>query len=196
MAGDFNCYDGHLDKMGGSVSIDIRLTDLKSVSFLRNAWRLKHPRDRQFTWVSSDFSIASRLDSFLISRYFCEQVVSCEIRPCVYPDHDFVYIELDLHSVSQRGRGVWKFNNSLLQDQKFCSSVSDLIDRFVQLRSSFPSDLIMWDRLMHDIKCFAINYSRERWKQLSLKRILLINRLTFLKCRLAAVFDLKLRFVY
>ena len=191
MAGDFHCYDGHLDKMGGSVSIDIRLTDLKSVSFLRNAWRLKHPRDRQFTWVSSDFLIASRLDSFLISRYLCEQVVSCEIHPCVYPDHDFVYIELDLHSVSQRGRGVWKFNNSLLQDQKFCSSVSDLIDRFVQLRSSFPSDLIMWDRLKHEIKCFTINYSRERWKQLSLERILLVNRLSFLKRRLAAGCDVK-----
>lgn len=190
-AGDFNCYDDLLDKMGGSVSIDMRLTDLKSVSFLRDAWRLKHPRDRQFTWFSSDFSIASRLDSFLISRYLWEQVVSCEIRPCVYSDHDFVYMELDLHLVSQHGPGVWKFNNSLLQDEKFCSSVSDLIDRFVQLRSSFPSDLIMWDRLKYEIKCFTINYSRERWKQLSLERILLVNRLSFLKRRLAAGCDVK-----
>lgn len=37
LAGDFNSYYGHLDKMGGSVSIDIRLTDLKSVSFLCDA---------------------------------------------------------------------------------------------------------------------------------------------------------------
>jgi len=29
LAGDFNCYDGSLDKMGGSISIDARLTDLK-----------------------------------------------------------------------------------------------------------------------------------------------------------------------
>lgn len=118
-------------------------------------------------------------------------MVSCEIRPCIYSDHDFVYIELDLHSVSQGGPGVWKFNNSHLQDEKFCSSVSDLIDRFVQLRSSFPSDLIVWDRLKHDIKCFAINYSRERWKKLSLERILLINRLSFLKRCLAASCDVK-----
>lgn len=98
----------------------------------------------------------------------------------MYSDHDFVYIELDFHSVSQCGPGVWKFNNSLLQDKKFCSSVSDLIDRFVQLRSSFPSDLIMWDRLKYDIKRFAINYSRERWRQLSLEKILTINQLSFL----------------
>lgn len=46
LPGDFNCYDGHLDKLGGLVSIDVRLTDLKSVHFLRDAWRLKHPSDR------------------------------------------------------------------------------------------------------------------------------------------------------
>ena len=81
--------------MGGHASIDARLTDLKSINFLRDAWRLKHPRDRQFTWFNSDLSLASRLDSFLISRYLCAQVISCEIRPCVYSDHDFVYIELN-----------------------------------------------------------------------------------------------------
>ena len=66
LAGDFNCYDGSLDKMGGHASIDARLTDLKSTNFLRDAWRLKHPRDRQFTWFNSDLSLASRLDFFLI----------------------------------------------------------------------------------------------------------------------------------
>ena len=89
LAGDFNCYDGALDKMGGSVSIDARLSDLKSVDFVRDAWRFKHPKDRQFTWYKSNFSIASRLDSFLITRILCDRVSSCEIRPCVYSDHDF-----------------------------------------------------------------------------------------------------------
>ena len=126
--------------MGGSISIDARLTDLKSTNFLRDAWRLKHPRDRQFTWFNFDLSLASRLDSFLISRYLCAQVITCEIRPYVYSDHDFVYIEFNLNT------GVWKFNNSLLQDDKFCSSVSDLIDHFLHFISSFTSDLVMWDQ--------------------------------------------------
>lgn len=85
LAGDFNCYDSVLDKLGGSASIDPRLSDLKSIHALCDAWRLKHLRDRQFTWFNSDLSIASRLDSFLISRFFCEQVVSCEIHPACFP---------------------------------------------------------------------------------------------------------------
>lgn len=80
--------------------IDARLTDFKSVHFLRDAWWLKHPRERQFTWLSSNLS-------FLLSCYLCQQVVSCEIRPCVYLDHDFVYIELNLRNVSQQGPIVW-----------------------------------------------------------------------------------------
>ena len=186
LAGDFNSYDGSLDKMGGSISIDARLTDLKSTNFLRDAWRLKHPRDRQFTWFNFDLSLASRLDSFLISRYLCAQVISCEIRPCVYSDHDFVYIEFNLNTADCRGPGVWKFNNSLLQDDKFCSSVSDLIDHFLRFRSSFTSDLVMWDQLKCNIKNFTINYSRERWRQLSREKISAINHLCFLKRRLAA----------
>ena len=40
--------------------IDARLTDFKSVHFLCDAWWLKHPRERQFTWLSSNLSIASQ----------------------------------------------------------------------------------------------------------------------------------------
>ena len=186
LSGDFNCFDSALDKMGRSIVTDSRLTDLKTVNFLREAWRLKHSKERQYTWFNSDLSIASRLDTFLISRYLCAQVISCEIRPCVYSDHEFVFLELNLHSVNNWGSGVWKFNNTLLQDDKFCSSIRDLIHVFLSLRSSFSSDLVMWDLLKSEIKTFAIRYSREKWRQLSREKISAINRLSLLKRRLAA----------
>lgn len=40
------------------------------------------PRDSQFTWFSPDFSIASRLDTFLVPRGFISSVLSCDIAPC------------------------------------------------------------------------------------------------------------------
>ena len=46
---DFNCLDSALDKMGRSIVTDSRLTDLKRVNFLRDAWRLKHSKERQYT---------------------------------------------------------------------------------------------------------------------------------------------------
>ena len=117
---------------------------------------MKDPREKLFTWYNSNLSMASRLDTFLISRFLCKQVISCEIRPCVYSDHDFVFLEVNLHTVNRWGLGTWKFNNSLLQEETFCSAVSDLIEHFMQFRSSFPSDSVMWDLLKKNLSCLLL----------------------------------------
>ena len=113
-------------------------------------------------------------------------MISCEICACVYSDHKFVFLELNLHSVNNWGSGVWKFNNNLLREDKFCSSIRDLIHVFLSLRSSFSSDLAMWGLLKSEIKTFAICYSREKWRQLSREKISAIIHLSLLKRRSAA----------
>ena len=75
---NMNCFDSALDKLGRSVSLDSGFSDLKSSCNLRDAWRLLHPRDRQFTWFSQDLSIASRLDTYLVPRLLCNQVTRCD----------------------------------------------------------------------------------------------------------------------
>ena len=99
------------------------------------SFNMKHPREKQFTWFNSNLSIASRLDSFLISRLLCEQVTTCQIYPCVYSNHDFVFLDLNLQGAFRHGPGVWKFNNSLLQDEGFCSLIYELIEHIRDLPS-------------------------------------------------------------
>ena len=69
--------------------------------------------------------------------------------------------------------------------------IYELIEHFLNSRSSFPSDLILWDRLKEEIKLVCINYSKEKWRQLSHEKVNIINRLILLKRRLAAGFDVK-----
>ena len=69
--------------------------------------------------------------------------------------------------------------------------IYELIEHFLNLRSSFPSDLILWDRLKEEIKLVCINYSKEKWRHLSHEKVNIINRLILLKRRLAAGFDVK-----
>ena len=59
-----------LTKKMGSPLIDSHFSEFKSLNFLRDAWHLKHPTEKQFTWFNSNLSSTSRLDSFLISRFF------------------------------------------------------------------------------------------------------------------------------
>ena len=62
---------------------------------------------------------------------------------------------------------------------------------FLDLNFSFPSDLILWDRLKEEIKLVCMNHSKEKRRQLSREKVNIINRLSLLKHRLAAGFDVK-----
>ena len=186
IGGDFNCYNSALDKLGGVPLLDSTLSDLKTSCHLRDAWRFKHPREKQFTCFSSDKLLASRLDSFLVNRRLCDQVAHCSISPCIFSDHDYVFLELDLTDALQSGLGVWKINNSLLDDKDFCLVISETIDSYLLFRHAFPSFKEFWESLKRDIKSAAISFSRDRRTALSREKVLLTNRLIVLKQWLAA----------
>ena len=186
VGGDFNCYDSPSDKFGGNVSISPVLSNFKSCFSLRDAWRALHPRDFQFTWFSPDLSVASRLDTFLVFRSFSSSVSSCDIAPCVFSDHDFVFISFDLGSSPRVGPGVWKINNSLLEDESFCEQIRALIDRFLLFKHAFISVSAFWESLKEDIKASTVSFSRQRRVDLSRQRVLLTNRLISAKRRLTS----------
>ena len=88
--GDFNCYENALDKFGGNVSAGGECKSLKSGFVLVDAWRKLHPRAREFTWFNRDYSIASRLDKFFVSKDLFTSDCQCEIAPCPFSDQYFV----------------------------------------------------------------------------------------------------------
>ena len=186
VGGDFNCYDGSSDKFGGTVSISSDLSDLKWSFLLRDAWRALHPRTRQFTWFNSDSSVASRLDTFLVARSLLPSVKSCVISPCVFSDHEFVFIDLVLDVSSKYGPGVWKLNNSLLEDESYCEKIRSLIDRFLLFKHVFSSSGSFWESLKNDIKVESIAFSKQKRRDLSDRRVSLTNRLIALKHRLVS----------
>ena len=67
IGGDFNCIDSNLDKYGGNSDMGFTGKDevakLKRDFFLKDIWRTKKERTRQFTWFNSNASIACRLDA-------------------------------------------------------------------------------------------------------------------------------------
>ena len=75
--GDFNCYDCHLVRLGAPV-IDSNLLDFKL------AWHSLHPEVKAFTWYSPDLSVASALDTFMVSWSLTGQIESCDIVPCLF----------------------------------------------------------------------------------------------------------------
>lgn len=84
------------------------MTDFRHLFKLTDIWRKTHGRQRQCTWFNADKSIGTRLDKFFISQILVAHSKQCEILPCVFSDHDSVFLELDLHDIYTHGPGVWR----------------------------------------------------------------------------------------
>ena len=138
-AGDFNCYEYKLDKLGGNFAPAKYLSDFRKSLNLIDAWRKLHPRSREYSWFNSDFTLASRLDKFFISSKMLSSIRSCEISPCCFSDHDYVTLCLEFDQAQVRGPGLWKFNASLLQDNEFCAIIEDRISYLSSCIDYFPS---------------------------------------------------------
>ena len=181
IGGDFNCYENALDKFGGNVSAGSECISLKSDFALVDAWRKLNPRAREFTWFNHDYSIASRLDKFFVSKDLFTPNGQCEITPCPLSDHDFVSFVFEISDAVKRGPGVWKFNNSLLDDKMFCDSIRSLIHFLYSV--SFASPQEWWDFLKASIKKESISFSRHKRPQLCRDRVFLTNKLISLRQR-------------
>lgn len=165
--GDLNCYDNVLDKFAGNVSLSLDLFSFKSCFNFVDGWRSKHPRVSQCSWFNSDLSIGSRLDSFLVARDLLNSLLSCEISPCVFSDHDFVTLDVDLSHVFDFRPGVWKFNNSLLKDRIYCALITDLIDQHLSFKHVLVSVKDFWESLKElfvIILLFILKLSKESFR--------------------------------
>ena len=184
IGGDFNCYDNPLDKFGGNVSVGTECKALKSDFVLVDVWRKLHPRAREFTWFNHDHSIASRLDKFFVSKGLFTSDCFCEISPCPLSDHDFVSFVFEIPDAIRRGPGIWKLNNSLLDDKKFCEIIRNLIQNHILYFASFASPQDWWEFLKLSIKEESISFSRQKRRKLCRDRVVLTNKLISLRQQL------------
>ena len=189
VGGDFNCYDSVFDKFGGTPSLDSVFKGYKSGCRLGDAWRLKHPLEKQFTRFNADLTIARRLDSFFIPKSSYHLIISCDIFPCTYSDHDFVILNLDFRDRINRGPAVWKFNNSLLNDVLFRTEIVQLIEQSLLFRHAFKSLCDFWESLKSDIKSLSISYSRRKSRIRCREKVPIRNQLILLKRQLASGSD-------
>ena len=95
---------------------------------LIDIWRELHPDKRTFTWQKYNENKQSRLDFFLISASLLPFVQSAGIFPSFCSDHSSIELEIDF-SKFVRGKGFWKFNNSLLSDPQYLELIKSTIKR-------------------------------------------------------------------
>ncbi len=151
LGGDFNFYlDLKLDKIdtmsNKSDNIIYRkeiISMLDSMN-LTDCFRDLFPNIRRYTWHSKGKS--SRLDYRFISEHLLNELGNYKILPGLHSDHSIIYINLG-NGTLKRGKGIWKFNNSLLHDKKYVNEIKNIINncsndykRFRRSESSMGDD--------------------------------------------------------
>jgi hypothetical protein len=68
----------------------------------------------------------SRLDFFLMSETLMFGLEKCNIESIYRSDHSMISLSIVFNDF-KKGLGLWKFNNSLLYDEKYLDCVKDII---------------------------------------------------------------------
>ena len=69
-----------------------------------------------------------------------------------------MYLTIRLDDLRPRGPGLWKFNNSLLQDTNFSEYISDRMNALIEGMEHFPSVKLWWDFFKNSLKAEIISF--------------------------------------
>ena len=101
-----------------------------------------------------------------IGTDFCSLVETCKIKPVTIQstDHQSVYINF-IPGVSEKGRGYWNINNSILQEVEYQLLINNLIDKYIYDKVNNNVDCrLLWDVLKIKIREATIIYCKSKSK--------------------------------
>ena len=93
---------------------------------LLDIFRELYPNKKRFSWRQFGGIKCARLDFFLISSTLLPFIENTDILPGIASDHSIASLDIDF-SKFKRGKGFFKFNNSLLKDTEYIKLVNDAI---------------------------------------------------------------------
>jgi exonuclease III len=168
LSGDFNFYlNKKLDKANNISELNDnpeyreQIESILEALNLVDIWRILNPSLRRYTWHAR--GKASRIDYIFCSEHFLNVVDKCDIIPGLLSDHSIINVNIN-NSQSQRGRGYWKFNNSLLHDTIFVKNVKTLLKECERKYSYIHDNGLKWDTIKMDVRSFTIPYCIKKKK--------------------------------
>ena len=134
LADDFNLFFGtSLDSYGSKPTLKkksiAKFIELKEKFDLCDIWRITNPKAKGFTFRHKRFSglIQRRLNYFYISNSTQVSVKNTDVLASLLTDHWPITISCLKNEESNRGRGLRKFNNSLIENVECVFQVKKLI---------------------------------------------------------------------
>ena len=154
------------------------ITDMMGTLSLSDGWRIYDPTTKKYTWCQGISPKRARLDFFLCNDELLSILRKFDIDTKYRSDHSPISCTIKL-SEEKRGPGVWRFNNSLLQEQDFIALIKKEINNFKEIYAASPynpdyisslshgfeimiSPSLFWETLLATLRGTIIYYSKKR----------------------------------
>ena len=106
---------------------------------LIDTWRDSNGTIKNYTWFRKNPDKAARIDFFLISPSILNILSGSYIKVKYRSDHCKIGLNL-FQDQSERGKGLWKLNSSLLNDPILISKIKDEILLMIEVHACTPYD--------------------------------------------------------
>uniref|UniRef100_A0A670II65 Reverse transcriptase domain-containing protein n=1 Tax=Podarcis muralis TaxID=64176 RepID=A0A670II65_PODMU len=135
---------------------------------LTDAWRLKNPTIKQYTFFSNPNQSWGRIDSIWISKELTQNLIKSEILPRIISDHNAVYIEL-------KGKDIkttrWRMNEFLFNDQKIVNKAIETIEDYFKWNLNGETAIeTVWDAGKAVMRGFLIQKNSQVRKEKESKK--------------------------
>ena len=167
MAGDFNFVeDTKRDRLGTNQDLaqftrgNLEFNQIAGHFNLEDVHLMLNTEVPGYTWSNAKGDVQSRLDRMYISGCVPWSVVSLKTTKVSFSHHKILQMGLKLVDKTERGKGYWKLNTTILGDRSFRSAVHAAL---ATERHNKNGDLgVWWDNLKTAFKKDAIRVSKER----------------------------------
>ena len=123
--------------------------------------RIKHPGKRCFFYESSALKMKSRIDFFLIPKSLIASTKTADIKTAIAPDHKAIRLFLQFES-KKKGPGLWKFNNSLLNDDTFVNLITSNYPIICRKYAYLTNLKLKWEMIKMEIRSLIIPYAKNK----------------------------------
>jgi exonuclease III len=135
---------------------------------LIDIWRVLNPEVRRYTWrqgSSASRLKQSRLDYWLVSVHMVYDLNTVDIKASTGSDHSLIDINFYKTETAKRGPSFWRFNTSLLQEEKYVNQIKLCYNEALNKYNDTIDKGLKWDLIKMDLRLATINYSKIRAKE-------------------------------
>ena len=171
---------------------------------ITDTFRFLNENKIQYTWRRKNPIQQARLDYFFISETFSPFLQRSTIDLSYRSDHSIIKLTLSLNEIKY-GKGLWKFNSSLLKDIDYVTSINKTIDE-IKLQYSLPvynidqineinnediqfiiNDQLFLETLLMEIRGKTISYSSYKSKNRRTLETQLISEIKEIESNLSEI---------